>query len=314
MNSILMLVIGAGLLAVLYGAVQTASLLRASPGNARMQEIAAAIQEGAQAYLNKQYTAIAAVGVVILIIGFFLLGALPAIGFLTGAILSGAAGFVGMLISVRANVRTAQAASEGLAKGLSLAFRSGAITGMLVAGFALIGVAGYFAILNGPQGHQAVDDVAAGRVEAAGAGQEPEVEADAEEREAGDQHPGDGAGAEGQAQPLLQAFGGRLRGPHVGPHRDQHPGEARQPREHGADEEARGRKRSDQQAHGDEDHHPDDGDGGVLPPQIGLCAFLDGGGDFLHARAAGRSLEQHAGLHGAVQHGHQAGDDYQQQR
>jgi len=153
MNSILMLVIGAGLLAVLYGAVQTASLLRASPGNARMQEIAAAIQEGAQAYLNKQYTAIAAVGVVILIIGFFLLGALPAIGFLTGAILSGAAGFVGMLISVRANVRTAQAASEGLAKGLSLAFRSGAITGMLVAGFALIGVAGYFAILTGPLGH-----------------------------------------------------------------------------------------------------------------------------------------------------------------
>jgi len=147
-----MLVIGAGLLAVLYGAVQTASLLRASPGNAKMQEIAAAIQEGAQAYLNKQYTAIAAVGVVILIIGFFLLGALPAIGFLTGAILSGAAGFVGMLISVRANVRTAQAASEGLAKGLSLAFRSGAITGMLVVGFALIGVSGYYAVLTGPLG------------------------------------------------------------------------------------------------------------------------------------------------------------------
>jgi K(+)-stimulated pyrophosphate-energized sodium pump len=147
-----MLVIGAGLLAVLYGAVQTASLLRASPGNARMQEIAAAIQEGAQAYLRRQYAAIAAVGVVILIVGYFLLGALPAIGFLTGAILSGAAGFVGMLISVRANVRTAQAASEGLAKGLSLAFRSGAITGMLVAGFALIGVAGYYAVLTGPLG------------------------------------------------------------------------------------------------------------------------------------------------------------------
>ncbi len=152
MNSILMLVIGAGLLAVLYGALQTASLLRASPGNEKMQEIAAAIQEGAQAYLNKQYTAIAAVGVVILIAGYFLLGALPAIGFLTGAVLSGAAGFVGMLISVRANVRTAQAASEGLAKGLSLAFRSGAITGMLVVGFALIGVAGYYAVLTGPLG------------------------------------------------------------------------------------------------------------------------------------------------------------------
>ncbi|MDB5464050.1 MAG: hppA [Phenylobacterium sp.] len=145
-----MLVIAAGLLAVLYGAVQTASLLRASPGNAKMQEIAAAIQEGAQAYLNKQYTAIAAVGVVILIAVFVLIGPLAAAGFATGAILSGAAGFVGMLISVRANVRTAQAASEGLAKGLSLAFRSGAITGMLVVGFALIGVAGYYAFLTGP--------------------------------------------------------------------------------------------------------------------------------------------------------------------
>jgi K(+)-stimulated pyrophosphate-energized sodium pump len=154
MSLTLTLVIAAGLLAVLYGAVQTASLLRASPGNAKMQEIAAAIQEGAQAYLNKQYTAIAAVGVVILIVVFFLIGPLAAIGFATGAILSGAAGFVGMLISVRANVRTAQASSEGLAKGLSLAFRSGAITGMLVAGFALIGVAGYYAVLTGPLGHE----------------------------------------------------------------------------------------------------------------------------------------------------------------
>jgi K(+)-stimulated pyrophosphate-energized sodium pump len=149
-----MLVIGAGLLAVLYGALQTASLLRASPGNAKMQEIAAAIQEGAQAYLNKQYTAIGVVGVVILVAVFFLIGPLAAGGFAIGAILSGAAGFVGMLVSVRANVRTAQAASEGLAKGLSLAFRSGAITGMLVAGFALIGVAGYFTILTGPLGHE----------------------------------------------------------------------------------------------------------------------------------------------------------------
>jgi K(+)-stimulated pyrophosphate-energized sodium pump len=144
----LLLVILAGFLAVLYGIVQTASLMRASPGNARMQEIAAAIQEGAQAYLQKQYTAIGIVGVVILIIGFFLLGALPAVGFAIGAVLSGLAGFAGMLISVRANVRTAQASSEGLAKGLSLAFRSGAITGMLVAGFALIGVSGYYYILT----------------------------------------------------------------------------------------------------------------------------------------------------------------------
>ena len=148
------LVIGAGVLAVLYGIVQTISLMRASPGNARMQEIAAAIQEGAQAYLKRQYTAIAIVGVVILVIVAYLIGVYAAVGFAVGAILSGAAGFVGMLISVRANVRTAQAASEGLAKGLSLAFRSGAITGMLVAGFALIGVAGYYYMLTGPLGFE----------------------------------------------------------------------------------------------------------------------------------------------------------------
>ncbi len=148
-----MLVIGAGLLAVLYGAVQTALLLKESPGNAKMQEIAAAIQEGAQAYLNKQYTAIAVVGVVILIAVYFLIGPLAAAGFAIGSVLSGAAGFVGMLVSVRANVRTAQASSEGLARGLKLAFTSGAITGMLVAGFALIGVAGYYALLTGPLGH-----------------------------------------------------------------------------------------------------------------------------------------------------------------
>jgi K(+)-stimulated pyrophosphate-energized sodium pump len=154
MSLTLTLVITAGLLAVLYGIVRTAQLLRASPGNPRMQEIAAAIQEGAQAYLRRQYTAIAIVGVVVLIAAAILIGPLAAVGFAIGAILSGAAGFIGMLISVRANVRTAQAASEGLAKGLSLAFQSGAITGMLVAGFALIGVAGYYAILIGPLGHE----------------------------------------------------------------------------------------------------------------------------------------------------------------
>ena len=145
---VLLLVMGAGLLAVLYCAIQTASLLRASAGNDKMKEIAAAIQEGAQAYLRRQYTTIAMVGVVILIAVFFLIGPLAAIGFLIGAVLSGAAGFAGMLISVRANVRTAQAASEGLDKGLSLAFRSGAVTGMLVAGFALLGVAGYYTVLT----------------------------------------------------------------------------------------------------------------------------------------------------------------------
>jgi K(+)-stimulated pyrophosphate-energized sodium pump len=147
-----MLVIAAGVLAVLYGIVQTMSLLRQSPGNARMQEIAAAIQEGAQAYLKRQYSAIAVVGVVVLVALYLLIGGYSAAGFLIGAVLSGAAGFAGMLISVRANVRTAQAASESLAKGLKLAFASGAITGLLVAGFALIGVAGYYAFLTGPQG------------------------------------------------------------------------------------------------------------------------------------------------------------------
>lgn len=153
MSSTLLLVIVAGLLAVLYGAVQTSALLKASAGSARMQEIAAAIQEGAQAYLRRQYTTIAVVGVVILIIVAVLIGPLSALGFAIGAVLSGLAGFAGMLVSVRANVRTAQAASEGLEKGLSLAFRSGAVTGMLVAGFALLGVSVYFWILTGVLGH-----------------------------------------------------------------------------------------------------------------------------------------------------------------
>jgi K(+)-stimulated pyrophosphate-energized sodium pump len=142
------LVIAAGFVAVLYGIWQTSVLLAKPAGSEKMQEIAAAIQEGAQAYLQSQYTAIGVVGVVILIAVYFLLSPLAAGGFAIGAILSGAAGFAGMLISVRANVRTAQAASESLAKGLNLAFASGAITGMLVAGFALIGVAGYFALLT----------------------------------------------------------------------------------------------------------------------------------------------------------------------
>jgi K(+)-stimulated pyrophosphate-energized sodium pump len=148
MSSYLWLVIGAGVLAVVYGAVQAGLLMRKSPGNEKMQEIAAAIQEGAQAYLSRQYTTIGIVGAVILIAVFFLIGPFAAIGFLIGSVLSGGAGYAGMLISVRANVRTAQAASESLAKGLSLAFTSGAITGMLVAGFALIGVAGYFTVLT----------------------------------------------------------------------------------------------------------------------------------------------------------------------
>ncbi len=157
MNQQLLLVIGAGLAAVLYGVLQTGALMRAPAGNEKMLEIAAAIQEGAQAYLRRQYTTIAMVGVVVLVALGVLIGWMAAIGFVIGAVLSGAAGFAGMLISVRANVRTAQAASVSLAKGLDIAFRSGAITGMLVAGFALIGVTGYFFYLDpghGPGPHQ----------------------------------------------------------------------------------------------------------------------------------------------------------------
>ncbi len=148
MTNSLTLVFAAGVLAVLYGAAQTAVLMKASTGNDKMREIAAAIQEGASAYLKRQYLTIGLVGIVILIAAYFLIGIYAAVGFLIGAVLSGAAGYAGMLISVRANVRTAQAASEGLAKGLDLAFRSGAITGMFVAGGALIGVSGYYIVLT----------------------------------------------------------------------------------------------------------------------------------------------------------------------
>ncbi|MDQ1192792.1 K(+)-stimulated pyrophosphate-energized sodium pump [Brevundimonas vesicularis] len=148
MTNSLTLVFAAGVLAVLYGAAQTAVLMKASTGNDKMREIAAAIQEGASAYLKRQYLTIGIVGIVILISAYFLIGAYAAVGFLIGAVLSGAAGYAGMLISVRANVRTAQAASESLSKGLNLAFRSGAITGMFVAGGALIGVSGYYIVLT----------------------------------------------------------------------------------------------------------------------------------------------------------------------
>ena len=150
MSTVLELVIGCGLLAVVYGVITSRSILAASPGNERMQEISAAIQEGASAYLNRQYTTIAMVGAVIFALVWYLLGMLVALGFVIGAVLSGAAGFIGMLISVRANVRTTQASSESLAAGLSMAFRSGAVTGMLVAGLALLAVAVYYAVLTGP--------------------------------------------------------------------------------------------------------------------------------------------------------------------
>ncbi|MGO1117263.1 sodium-translocating pyrophosphatase [Rhodovibrionaceae bacterium A322] len=149
MNGVLLFVIGCGLLAVLYGIVTSRSVLAASSGNERMQEIASAIQEGATAYLNRQYTTIAIAGIIICVIIAFFLGLEVAGGFLVGAVLSGAAGYVGMNISVQANVRTTEAARSSLAEGLSIAFRSGAVTGMLVAGLALLAVAGYYALMLG---------------------------------------------------------------------------------------------------------------------------------------------------------------------
>jgi K(+)-stimulated pyrophosphate-energized sodium pump len=148
----LWLVIGAGVLAILYGVVTIQQVMSLSAGNARMKEIAAAIQEGASAYLKRQYTTITIAGVIVFAILLYALGLTAALGFAAGAILSGAAGFIGMLVSVRANVRTTQASSESLAKGLSVAFRAGAVTGMLVAGLALLGLAGYYSILTGPIG------------------------------------------------------------------------------------------------------------------------------------------------------------------
>ena len=143
-------IIACGALSIVYGIWAIKSVMSADAGNAKMQEIAAAIAEGAQAYLKRQYMTIGMVGIVVLLGLWYLLGSLTALGFLIGAVLSGVAGFIGMNVSVRANVRTAQAATKSLASGLDISFKAGAVTGMLVAGLALLGVAIYYLVLTGP--------------------------------------------------------------------------------------------------------------------------------------------------------------------
>jgi K(+)-stimulated pyrophosphate-energized sodium pump len=157
------LILVCGVLALVYGAWTIRSVLAMSAGNARMQEIAAAIQEGAAAYLNRQYMTIAIVGVVVFVLALYFLGWQSAVGYVIGASLSGLAGYVGMNVSVRANVRTAEASRHGLAQGLSVAFKSGAVTGMLVAGLGLIAVAGYYFILTSGLGLD-INDEAQGRI------------------------------------------------------------------------------------------------------------------------------------------------------
>ncbi len=151
------LIIIGGLLSIVYGVYTVTSLMAADAGSQRMQEISGAVAEGAQAYLKRQYMTIAGVGVIVFIIIGLLLSWTVAIGFAIGAILSGAAGFIGMNVSVRANVRTAQAATKSLAGGLSIAFRAGAVTGLLVAGLALLGVAVYFTVLTHVLGYGPAD-------------------------------------------------------------------------------------------------------------------------------------------------------------
>ncbi len=148
MNGLIWAIIACGALSIVYGVWAIRSVMAADAGSAQMQEISAAVREGAQAYLKRQYTTIGIVGLVIFVLAFYLLGWKSAVGFALGAILSGSAGFIGMHVSVRANVRVAQAATHSLAGGLDLAFKSGAVTGLLVAGLGLLGVTLYFFFLK----------------------------------------------------------------------------------------------------------------------------------------------------------------------
>src|SRR5262245_7860913 len=148
MGLVMWAIIGCGLLSLVYGAFTVRAVMASDPGTPRMQEIAAAVQEGAQAYLTRQYSTIAIAGAVIFVIVGVLLGWLVALGFLVGAVLSGAAGFIRIPVAVPGHVRNGPASTRSLAEGLSMAFRAGAVTGLLVAGLALLGVAVYYSVLT----------------------------------------------------------------------------------------------------------------------------------------------------------------------
>ena len=147
MTNVHWLVLASGVIGLIYAVVTARAMIAAGTGSDKMREISAAVQEGAMAFLNRQYTTIAIVGVAVFVLTWVILGKFSGIGFLIGSVLSGATGYIGMNVSVRANVRTAHAASTSMAAGLSIAFRAGAVTGMLVAALALLAVAGYYGVL-----------------------------------------------------------------------------------------------------------------------------------------------------------------------